>query len=148
MFAEVEKIIPETFLPRLFFGKMKTLFPIVGTPVKKSGQGLLNPVTSSQEKYLRYQWGSAELVWAVTGGEELSNADHLRALSEERRDGEKNRDAAYESKTRGLVSDLKGTDNRLLICTKSTGAWLIVCGTTVSFTVLSATELYVITSLP
>ena len=49
-FARVEKIIRETFLPRLFFGKKKTLSPIVGDLstmlVKKYGLGLLNPVTS------------------------------------------------------------------------------------------------------
>ena len=47
-FAGVENIIRETFLPSLFFGKMKTLSPILGTlstmPFKKAGLGLLNPV--------------------------------------------------------------------------------------------------------
>ena len=51
-FAGVQKIIRETFLPHLFFRKTKILSPIVGDqstmPVKKSGLGLLNPVTSSQ----------------------------------------------------------------------------------------------------
>ena len=55
-FAGVDKMIRETFLPRLFSGKTKTLSPIVGAlstiPVNKFGLGLLNPVTSSQEKYL------------------------------------------------------------------------------------------------
>ena len=36
--------------------------------VKKSGLGLLNPMISEKEKYLSYQWGSKELIWAVTGG--------------------------------------------------------------------------------
>ena len=48
-FAGVEKMIWEDFLPRLFFGKTKTLSPIVGAistmPVKKSGLRLMNPVT-------------------------------------------------------------------------------------------------------
>ena len=47
-------MIQETFLPRLFFGDTKTLSPFVGDlstmPVKKFGLGLLNPVTSDQEK--------------------------------------------------------------------------------------------------
>ena len=54
VFARVERMIQETFLPRIFFGNMKTLSPIVGdlstTPVNKSGLGLLNPVTSAWEK--------------------------------------------------------------------------------------------------
>ena len=112
-FAGVEKMIWETFLPHLFFGKTKTLAPIVGAlstmMVNKSELGLLNLVTSAQEKYLRSQRGSAELVWAVTGGA-FFNADHLRTLGEERREEKKDRDAAYDTKLKGLVFDLKGTD--------------------------------------
>ena len=71
-FTGVEKMIWETFFFRLFFGKMKTLSPIVGSIstmlVKKAGLGLLNTVTSAQEKYLSYQRGIAELFQAVTGG--------------------------------------------------------------------------------
>ena len=52
IFAGVEKMIQETFLPRLFIGKKKNLSPIVGAlstmQVKKYGLGLLNPVTSAQ----------------------------------------------------------------------------------------------------
>ena len=136
-------MIRETLLSRLFFGEMKTFSPVVGDlstmSVKKSGLGILNPATLAQENYLSYQRGSAELVWAVAGGGGLSNADHLWNLCEEKRDGKKDRDAAHESKLKGLVSDLKGTDKRLLIRAKSTGAWLSVHGTTVSGTVLSAT---------
>ena len=109
-------------------------------PVKKSGLGLLNPVTPVQEKYLSSQRGSAEIVQAVTGGEAFSNADHLWTLGEERCDGKKDREASFETKIKGLVRDLKGTEKRLILCAKNTGAWLSVRGTTVSGTVLSATE--------
>ena len=72
-FAGVEKIIWETFLPRIFFGKTKTLSPIVGAisimPVKKAGLGLLNPVVSDQDKYLSSMQGSTELVRAVIAQE-------------------------------------------------------------------------------
>ena len=91
-------MICETFLPRLFFGKTKTLSPIVGAlsmmTVKKSGLGLLNPVMSPQEKYSISTQGSAELVREVKGGGGFSNTKHLRNLSEERRDGKKYRDVA------------------------------------------------------
>ena len=137
-------MIRENFLPRLFFGKTKTLSPIVGDlskiSFKKYRLGLLNPVTSSQENYLSSQRGSAELVRAVTGGGEFSNAEHLRTLCEERRDGKKDQDAAYKTKLKGLLSDFKVTDKRLILCAKSTGAWMSVRGDTVSATVLSATE--------
>ena len=59
LFAGVDKIIWETFLPCLFFGKTKTLSPIVGNlstmPIKMAGLGLLNPVTSEKDKYLSSQ---------------------------------------------------------------------------------------------
>ena len=85
---------PETFLPRLFFRKTKTLSTIVGAlskiPVKKYGHGLLNPVTSAQAKYLSSHRGSSEMIWAMTGGGAFFNADHLHTLGEERRDRKKN----------------------------------------------------------
>ena len=95
---------------------------------------------------------SAELVQAVMGGGASSNADHPWNLSEDQRNGKKDRDVAYKSRLKGLVRYLKVTDKCLLLRIKSTGAWLIVCGTTVSGTVLSATEfwgfyVHVITSL-
>ena len=71
MFTGVDKMIREAFLPRIFFGKKKTLSHIVGAlstmPVKKSGLGILNIVMSAQEKYLISQRGSAELIRAVMG---------------------------------------------------------------------------------
>ena len=49
VFTGSGKKIQETFLPRLFFRNTKTLSPFVGSisamPAKKSGLGLLNPVT-------------------------------------------------------------------------------------------------------
>ena len=85
-FVGVEKMIQENFLYRPFFRKTKTLSPIVGDivtmPFKKYGLGLLNPVTSAQEKYLISQWGSAELIQAVTEGGTFSNADHIWTLGE------------------------------------------------------------------
>ena len=127
-----------------FLQESKTLSTIVGSlskiPVKESGLGLLNPVTSAQEKYLSSNRGSVELVQAVTGGGAFSNANNLRTLSEERRDVKKDRDAVYKTNLKGLLRDLKGTYKGLIILSKCTCAWLSVHGTTVSGTVLSATE--------
>ena len=58
-------------------------------PVKKSGLGLLNPVTSANKKYPSLQWASTELIQDVKGRGELSNADHLLSLREERIDRQK-----------------------------------------------------------
>ena len=60
-------------------------------------------------------------------------------LSEERREGKKDRDVLYKYRLKGLVSNIKGTDKRLIIHAKITGAWMSVRGTTVSGTLLSAT---------
>ena len=77
---------------------------------------------------------------AVTGGEAYSNADHLRTLGEERRDGKKYREAKNQTKLKGLVCNIKGNKRRLILRNKRAGAWLSICGTTVSGTVMSATE--------
>ena len=80
-------MIHKTLLPCLFFGNTKNLPPVIGAlsmmPAKKSTLGLLNPVTASQENYLRSTQGITELVRGVTGGGVFSNANHLRTLSEE-----------------------------------------------------------------
>ena len=110
-------------------------------------------MTSSQEKYLSSTQGRAELIQAVTGGGGFSYSDHFQTLSEERRDRKEYRDVAYKYVLKDLVSNLKGTYKHILLHAKITGACMSVRGTTVSGTVLSATEFryfYVlaITSLP
>ena len=89
----------------------------------------------------------------MTGVGEFSNAYHLRTLSEEQCDGNKDQDIAYESIIEGLLSGIKGTDKRLLLHSKITFAWLSVHSTTVIGAVLSTAEfrgfyVLVITSLP
>ena len=122
-------------------------------PVKESGLGILNPVTSAQKNYLSSTRGSAELVRDVTGRGAFSDADHLRTLSEKQRDGKKYQNVVYKSRLKGFVINLKGADKRLFLRAKITSAYLSIHGTTVSGTVLTATEfwifnLLVITSLP
>ena len=56
LFAGVEKMIREIFLPCLFFVNTKTLSPVLGAlstmSVRKAVLGLLNPVKTYQENYL------------------------------------------------------------------------------------------------
>ena len=89
---------------------------------------------------VRVRVGSAELVRSMTVGREFSNSYHLFTLSEEQRDRKEARDVAYEFRLKGLVRDLKVTYKCLILHAKITGAWLSVRGTTVSGTVVSATE--------
>ena len=143
-FAGVEKIIQKILLPRLFFGNTKTLSPIVGAlgtmPIKLSGLGLLNPVISANYNCQFSQWGSVELIRAVTGGGAFYNTNHLRALGEEICDRQKYRGVENETKIKGLVQDLKVTDRRLILRSNLTGAWMSVYSTTVSGAVFPATE--------
>ena len=76
----------------------------------------------------------------MAGGGEFSNAYHFRTLSREQPDGKKYLDVAHESRLKGLLSGIKGSDNRLLVRAKITGAWMSVRGTTVSGTVISSTK--------
>ena len=95
-FAGVEKMIQETFFPRLFLRNTKSLSTIVGSLskilVKKLVLGLLNPVTLAKDKYLISHRSRAEIIQAVIGGGALSNEDHILALREERSDTQKNWD--------------------------------------------------------
>ena len=63
------KFSPRICLPCLFFGKLKTLPPIVGALgtllVKKTGMGIQNTVTSANEKYTSLLHASDELIGAV-----------------------------------------------------------------------------------
>ena len=83
--------------------------------IKVDGLGLPNQVTTAKDKYLRSQRRSVELIMAVTGGGASSNADHLRTLGEERRDGKKDQEATIKIKLKGFVQDLKGTGRRLIL---------------------------------
>ena len=90
-FARVEKLLRETFLPCLFFGKSKSPLLIVGTLsiilVKKDGLGLQNSVKSANEKLPSLQRVRMELIRDVTGEGKLLTADHLQTVKEERSEG-------------------------------------------------------------
>ena len=78
----------------------------------------------------------------MTGGVTFSNAEHLQTLGEERHDGKKDKEAAYETKLKGLVLNHKGNNMSLIICSKSTGTWLSVHSYTVSGPVLYVKEFW------
>ena len=111
-------------------------------PIKMSGMGLLNPVTSLKEKHLSSQRVITELIRAMMGRRAFFNDNQILTLGEERRDGKKYQEVANKTKLKGLVRDLNGTDRRLILRAKITGAWTSIRGTTVSGTVFSATEFW------
>ena len=84
VFAGVKKVIWENFLPRLFFGKSKSLPSIVGTlstmPVNKSVLDLQKLVMAADKKIHNLQRASKELIRALTGESKFSIADRLKAL--------------------------------------------------------------------
>ena len=67
----IEKVLQETFLPHLFFGRLETLLPVVGALImlllNKSRLGLYNPVTSEKYKYTSSLRTICEMIGAVTG---------------------------------------------------------------------------------
>ena len=77
-----------------FLWKAKKLSPIVGILstmlVNKAGLGLLDLVTSVNEKYRSLKRPRTELIQDVTGEGVFFNGDHLLALREERLDEKKN----------------------------------------------------------
>ena len=113
-----------------FLWKDKSPSPIVGAlstiPFKKSGLGILNPVTAAKEKFLSSQQAITELIQAATGGGTFSNTDHLLDIREERRHGKKNRHDVNKAKLKELVADLDSTDRYLILRAKDTGIWLKV----------------------
>ena len=70
----------------------------------------------------------------------FSNANHILALSEERRDGQKIRDDVNSAKLKNLVADLDWANWRLIIRAKNIGAYLNVRGSMVTNKLLVATE--------
>ena len=83
--------------------------------VKKAVLGLLNPVTSVNEKYLISQHTITDLILSLMGEGAFSNADHLLALREERRDGQKIRDGVNSAKLKDLVADLNSADRCIIL---------------------------------
>ena len=64
---------------------------------------------TSESRYVRkrkipkFSAGSAELIWATTGGGAFSNIDHLLEIGEGMRDRQKHQDDAKKTKLKGLV---------------------------------------------
>ena len=100
----------------------------------------MNHVTSANKKYLSLQHVSTEFIWDVTWGGAFYNANHLLLIREERHDRQKKRDDVNDAKLKGLVRCIDATNRRLILQAKSTGDWLNVRGTTVTGTLLVATE--------
>ena len=80
------------------------------------------------------------MIGVVTGKKEFSTADHIRVVKEERRDGKKYRDGTNGAKIGGIINDQGNPEKRLFLRANHTGYWLILWGTTLIGTVLSATE--------
>ena len=129
-FLVVEKLLGGIFLPCFFFGKLKYLPSIAVTlstfPLKKSGLGFQNTVTSDNENFLSLQHLSTEIIRAVMGESEFSTAGHLQLVNEERRDGRKTRDNINNVKLEVIVDTLNASDHCPFLRAKQTHYWLTV----------------------
>ena len=93
VFTGVEKLLCETFLPRLFFRKLIYFTPLIGNmgtmPVNKAGLSLKNTATCINKKSISSQRVITDMIWTVTGESELFTVNHLQALREEKHDKQK-----------------------------------------------------------
>ena len=108
--------------------------------ITKSILGLKDPVTLDNKKYLSSLRSSSKLIGSVIVENELSIANHLLSIIEERRDREKIQVDANSAKIKVIDEDLKAPSHRLILHTKNTGSWLNIQVTTVTGTVLASTE--------
>ena len=103
-FEGLDKVLQETFLPRLFFRRLKTLHPVVGYLsmflVKKYQPGLQKPMPSSAEKYNSLLRAICDLIGKVKGKREFSTANHKPAVKEERQERKKVCDIENDAKLR------------------------------------------------
>ena len=147
-FMGMEKVLWETFLPHLLFGKYKTLPPILGAlsmfPIDKSLMGLHNIVTSAQKKYSRSIHASGELIGAVTGKWVCSTSDHIQRVKWESHDKTNNGTPQMMQSSRELLATkaplINAFEKRLFLRAKHMYDWMSVWGTPVTGTVLTATE--------
>ena len=145
-FTRVEKLLQETFLPRLIFGKPKSLPPIVGTlstmPVNKSIPGLKEPVTSDK-KIPKFDAWDQRADWGRNGSKRIFS-HRLPSGAQGRKSWRtKIRDNANNAKLKGLVEDLEAPDRCLILRAKSTGSCLTLWCNTATVTVVMAAEFLV-----
>ena len=70
----------------------------------------------------------------------VSTSDNLWAVKEERQDGNKDRDDANDTKSRRIINAQGNLDKRLFMRANHMGSWMSVQGTTVTGTLLTATQ--------
>ena len=87
LFAGAQKVLQETLLPCIFFGKLKTIPSVVGNlsrfPLKIAGLGLQKPVTSAVDKYTVFLYERYELIYAFTSEREFATVDNIQAVKED-----------------------------------------------------------------
>ena len=121
------------FSSRLFFGRLKTIPPVVGAlstfPVNKSRLGLHEPVTSSNYKYKSSLCASCKIIGAVTGKSGFQPLTTFGQLKRRGRMGKKS--GCHEWwKTPGNCQQPRCLCETPFLCAKHTGSWLSVLGTT------------------
>ena len=90
---ELGKVMQETFLLLIFFGRSTNLPPVVGSlsmlSIKKSGLVLQNPVTIAEDKYNSLMCVSCNLISAVMVKRDFLTADHIWSVKGGWRGGKK-----------------------------------------------------------
>ena len=143
-FLGMEKVLRETFLPRIFFGKSKTLTPFIGAlstfPVKKYRLDLQNPMTAAKDKYKVCYVQSTRWLVKSRASRRFKPLIPFRRLKGRDMTGKNDRDVTNDSKLRGIVRNQGASKKRLLLRAKHMGACMSVRGTKVTGTLLYTTK--------
>ena len=103
--------------------------------------GLQNSVKLAKDKYIISLCASFKLMSAVTGEREFSTDEHMQAVKAEQLEDKKYQDIANDVKLRGIIRYQGAFKKLLFLRYKQMGAWMGARGTTVTGTILAATEL-------
>ena len=125
----------QNFLPRIFFGKMKPIPPVVGALImlllKTTGLVIQNSMISANDKYNSQLHASCKMIGAVMGKQMFSTSDHIRPSKGERGYRNKDQDIENGMKIQEIISDQGAFEKRLFLRGKHTGSCLRVRGTMV-----------------
>ena len=91
--------------------------------MKKYGLGLQNPVSSVAEKYTSSLGAICNLICSFKGEKEFSTVDHIWAVKDQQRDGNKYQGDTNDAKLRGTISDQGAFKKRLFLCASHTSSW-------------------------
>ena len=103
---------------------------------KRNSVGPQNLRKSADERVVRLQGASTELIRAMKGEKQFPTKNHLQRVEVESSDGRKTGIDVSNFKLEGYVKNLEFFDRFLYLRVKQMGSWTTICCTTVTGRVL------------